>query len=144
MEETRQNGNIREDQGTLAQMLYLIKIVKGTSVSQVEFVEQLPQKIRDIFFGGNNNPNRTVLSMFFNSKQKHKLAESRYADFLKQITDKNTLDSMFFTDLKRRIQYYVNQRKWKQFYPREYYKELQYCIPDNVDECMPIEVVVYL
>ena len=68
MEETRQNGNIREDQGTLAQMLYLIKIVKGTSVSQVEFVEQLPQKIRDIFFGGNNNPNRTVLSMFFNSK----------------------------------------------------------------------------
>ena len=61
MEETRQNGNIREDQGTLAQMLYLIKIVKGTSVSQVEFVEQLPQKIRDIFFGGNNNPNRTVL-----------------------------------------------------------------------------------
>lgn len=144
MEGTRQNGNIREDQGTLAQMLYLIKIVKGTSVSQVEFVEQLPQKIRDIFFGGNNNPNRTVLSMFFNSKQKHKLAESRYADFLKQITDKNTLDSMFFTDLKRRIQYYVNQRKWKQFYPREYYKELQYCIPDNVDECMPIEVVVYL
>ena len=144
MEGTRQNENIREEQGTLAQMLYLIKIVKGTSVSQVEFVEQLPQKVRDIFFGGNNNPNRTVLSMFFNSKQKHKLAESRYADFLKQITDKNTLDSMFFTDLKRRLQYYINQRKWKQFYPREYYKELQYCIPDNVDECMPIEVVVYL
>lgn len=145
MNGTGEEEIIQEKKGSLAQMLFLIKIVDGISVSQSEFLEQLPGIIKKIFFE-EEKPNRTVLSMFFNSdkNQKHKLAGGRYVEFLRKITSKNALERSFFEELEQKLRYYIHERSWRQVYPREYYKKLEQCIPDNISKCRPIDVVLYL
>lgn len=49
MNGTGEEEIIQEKKGSLAQMLFLIKIVDGISVSQSEFLEQLPGIIKKNF-----------------------------------------------------------------------------------------------
>lgn len=59
MNGTGEEEIIQEKKGSLAQMLFLIKIVDGISVSQSEFLEQLPGIIKKFSL---RKKNRTELS----------------------------------------------------------------------------------